>query len=360
MKLLKDTCLSIHTIELQSKEPFILYETLTNQFFENGRNKIGTAHKNKEGNGIFYTNARGIKFKVFFYNQYPFRSVYVIINPRVFLGRITPIGLAKLDDLSLMQLEEKLKNFFHQWKLSYSFSEWKISRLDIAFQFYTKQPKLLIKLLRNHNLPLGYTQLLTNQNNAMRSFFAHNYSLRVQLYDKYYKMCRDKYRDQYTEQDWQSAKELLRFELQLCRHAVRECTEQYQLDADSLTDCLAAWRNSLPEILRKYLIKLFGENPYVTQQAAREILTEKLESGTIRRKSFEMISTYLDDIQQANSVPEVQKRLTKEQKTVLKRMFNILEINPVVMPDRQITKRERCHFPIAPLPELFSGPICTD
>jgi len=156
----------------------------------------------------------------------------------------------------------------------------------------------------------------------------------------------------------------MRLELQLHRAAIKDFQLKHPVNSNSLAQELALWSEQLPTILKEYTTRLFGSLPYVTQQMAHEKLKDFLHSGKIKYKTYDMVCEYLDDIQDVGNVPTVCEKWMKKDYTKKKknkkcyqsvaRVFDKLRINPVVLPDSLIAKRELCRFPIPPLPELFS------
>ncbi len=358
-----DKQLSIHTIELKCELPFGMALNLKKAFFESNRRRTGKGWR--RGCMLCWSNINGgMQLKMHPQKSRYFYSVYAVINPRRLVGDNTYIGLACLDNDTLRKLEDKVKYEMNQLGFPYRYVAWYLNRIDIAFQFRTAEQKLLIKLLRNHSF-VYHTQELYNQNNEMRSFYIESPRCNVQLYDKRFKMERDNCKARYSEEDWESAKGLMRLELQLHRYAIKDLQLKYNITSDSLAHELALWREHLQSILTEYIAGIFGSLPYVTQQMAYEKLDDFLKSGSIRHKTYDIACEYLDDIQDVGNVPEVcEKWMKKDPKRKVKknkrcyqsvrRAFNKLQISHVVLPDSSVAKREICRFPIPPLPELFS------
>ena len=150
------------------------------------------------------------------------------------------------------------------------FANWKVKRIDYAFQFQTPYVNAYIQLLHHGFVPRNYQKAPYDTN-----FYAISKHKRYNFYSKYSHLLA---KNEITPDELQRAKNILRFEVQCEKKAIEKIEKKFCLDDTSVKNL---WdKNIAQDVIYRAIQSVIGEQDFYTIDVAREKLLQKNMNGS--------------------------------------------------------------------------------
>ena len=171
------------------------------------------------------------------------------------------------------------------------FKNWKINRIDYAFQFQTPYLKIYLDLLRRGRLAYYLTQREYDT-----SFYATGNTVNLNFYDKHSQLKNKSYLD---DANIANLENLLRFEVQCKGDYLHRLKKRFSLGSMSMQNF---WNADIAEHVLSYRIKMIiGKEDFYRFDVAQQILRERAGSN------YFLLQSILKCINQTGNI-----RLAKE------------------------------------------------
>ena len=173
-----------------------------------------------------------------------------------------------------------------------SFSNWKVSRIDYAFQFWTPHLQTYLDLLQRGRIDEYFTE-----HEYETSVYATANTVNLNFYDKYAQL---KCKTYLKTSDIESAKNLLRLEVQCKTDYLQKLKKKFELDKMNVREF---WNVNIAEHVLTYRIKtLVGELDFYRLDVAIKKVSERVGNNSL------ILQSILRCIAQSNNIILAKKR----------------------------------------------------
>ncbi|MBR3746389.1 MAG: hypothetical protein IKN27_05450 [Selenomonadaceae bacterium] len=204
------------------------------------------------------------------------------------------------------------------------FANWKVSRIDYAFQFKTQYLRTYLDLLQR-----GRIDNYFREQEYETSVYATANTVHLNFYDKYAQLQSKSY---LQASEIESARNILRLEVQCKAEYLQKLRKRFKLDGISVRDF---WDVDIAEHVLRYRIKmLVGERDFYRLDEAERKLKTQAENNAF------ILCMILRDIAQAENVRLAKENFCRKHRGItcdkweklLHRLRKKFEINPLTFP----------------------------
>lgn len=164
----------------------------------------------------------------------------------------------------------QLFGFLNVLPTDLEFANWKVKRIDYAFQFQTPYVDTYIQLLHRGFIPRNYQKAPYDTN-----FYAISKHKRYNFYSKHSHLSTKK---EISSEELQRAKDVIRFEVQCEKKAIEKIEKKFCLDDTSVKNL---WdKNIAQDVIYRAIQSVIGEQDFYSTEVAREKLLQKDMNGS--------------------------------------------------------------------------------
>lgn len=277
------------------------------------------------------------------------------INLTTLSCNFSRLALTEFSLNTLAAFEENFHSILNnELKLSFCDPDivWKITRIDITQDFFVKSdPSLTVRILRYAGA-YGLSQKRFEQHHFVAHNEKHsaNWSSPSCDFSVYSKGAELKNRSKHysvSEEDLIAGKNRVRFEVRLKRSYLRRMEQNNPSMKDAALDDY--WLSRYFLFLGKYcssifyrVAKEFGTENWYRAEGAAALLRLAFDRNEITQKNYDLAMAYLNSINSTECSPD---NFSEKQRNKIESILKHWGINPIIIPDRILNKRELRRFP---------------